>query len=140
MENKITDMGIFPLSKEIIQQIDINREGIEFKKDTSLEIYLKIYNRDTAYWLRILVYANTTYIKIAYTLCKTKPECENVKVFYVSCDHDSAWRNQLLERILKYENIDYQNHTNTLLGYIESVDIITAEFEYSIENRVLFII
>lgn len=140
MKNKIIDMNTAPLSKEIIQQIDINKENIEFKKDKSLEIYLKIYNRDIAHWLRILVYANTTYIKIAYTLCKTKQGCKNVKVFYVSCDHDSAWRSQLLERILRYENIDYRNHTNTLLGYIEGVSIISADFEYSMENRLLFII
>ncbi|MGB0925222.1 MAG: hypothetical protein ACPGTS_00765, partial [Minisyncoccia bacterium] len=94
------------LSKKILNLIDYYIRKIDGKIDRTLEFYIKLENTESKKieWIRIIFYAYSSYRVVAYTICKNKNDLEKVSVFCISCDHDSTWRYNFLERIIENEN------------------------------------
>lgn len=116
------------LSKQLLEIIDNNINKIAEKEDKFFDIYIKLSSKTEVFWVRIVVYAYSTYVKIAYTIDKNKKDASETQLFILGCDHDSAWRHEILSGILKKEKrfpFSYKGFINTFYlstGFVEKIE------------------
>lgn len=108
-----TISNITSTSREILKLSDQNLKNIEYQETKIIEFFIQIShveNLNIQYYLRIAVWANSNYKKIAYSIDSRKKENEQSKLFIISADHDSCWRYMILENIFKSEKINTYNY------------------------------
>lgn len=129
--------SIIKISDKIINLIDFYIRKIDGKINKTLEFYILIENIETKQeeWLRIVIYAYTTYRVIAYTICENKNDSESVTLFSISSDHDSTWRYQPIENILK----DEKRNSYQYEGFIDSLYLCTGFVEKNFKENILFV-